>query len=130
MANLQPQRPLTPSKLAVLTPLDLAVCDQFIARFSKLQDTMGAKLFPAVLDLTGEQGDLAAFIDKLNRLEKIGAIPSTKQWLKLREMRNQFAHDYPEDPEIQSSLLNKALAQAEEILKILETITLYANRYL
>lgn len=50
MANLQPQRPLTPSKLAAFTPLDLAVCDQFIARFSKLQDIMGAKLFPAVLD--------------------------------------------------------------------------------
>ena len=45
----QPKRPITPAKLERLTPLDLAVCDQFIARFAKLQDTMGAKFFPAVL---------------------------------------------------------------------------------
>ena len=96
--------------------MQLAVCDQFVARFSKLQDAMGAKLFPAILELTKEQGNLTAFIDQLNRLEKIGAIPSSEQWLRLREMRNQFAHDYPEDPQIQSSLLNKALDLAEEML--------------
>jgi hypothetical protein len=104
MTRLQPLRPLTPEKLAALNPLDLAVCDQFVTRFGKLQDTMGAKLLPAILELTKEQGNLAAFIDKLNRLEKIGAIPSAAQWLKWREMRNQFAHEYPEDPLIQASL--------------------------
>ena len=93
--------------------MDLAVCDQFITRFSKLQDTMEMKLFPAVLELTRESGELSAFIDKLNRLEKIGAIGSAQQWLTLREMRNQFAHDYPEDPEIQASLLNRAFDLAE-----------------
>ena len=34
------------------------------------------------------------------------------QWLQLREMRNQFSHEYPDDPEIQASLLNKAFALA------------------
>ena len=129
MVTLQQQRPLTPTKIAALTPLELAVCDQFIARFTKLQDTMGAKLFPAILELTREPGDLAVSIDKLNRLEKIGAIPSTEQWLRLREMRNQLAYDYPDDPEIQASLLNKALERAEEILQILEAVTRYADRY-
>ena len=130
MTTLKEQQPLTPEKLATLSPMQLAVCDQFIARFSKLQDTMGAKLLPAILELTKEQGDLTAFIDKLNRLEKIGAIPSAAQWLKLREMRNQFAHDYPEDPEIQSSLLNKALDLAEEMLQTLDHATRYAEKYL
>jgi hypothetical protein len=90
---------------------------------------MGAKLLPAILELTKEQGDLAAFIDKLNRLEKIGAIPSAAQWLKLREMRNQFAHDYPEEPAIQASLLNKAFALAEDLLQVLDYVTAYAERY-
>ncbi|MBE0490213.1 MAG: hypothetical protein IBX53_14155 [Halomonas sp.] len=49
--------------------------DQFIMRFSKLQNAIGAKLLPSVLELTKEPGDYPAFIDKLNRLEKIGAIP-------------------------------------------------------
>jgi hypothetical protein len=129
MTTLEPLRPLTPEKLATFSPVDLAVCDQFATRFAKLQDTMGAKLLPAILDLTEEHGDLAAFMDKLDRLEKIGAIPSAEQWLKLREMRNQFAHDYPDDPEVQASLLNKALDLAEELLQVLDHVTEFAKRY-
>jgi hypothetical protein len=130
MTTLQEEQPLTPAKVATLSPMQMAVYDQFVARFSKLQDSMGAKLLPTILELTREQGDLTAFIDKLNRLEKIGAIPSAAQWLKLREMRNQFAHDYPEDPEIQASLLNKAFQQAEEMLQILDHVTRYAEKYM
>lgn len=121
--------PLTPAELAQLTPLDLAIFDQFIVRFSKLQDAMGAKLLPAVLELTQEQGELKAFIDKLNRLEKIDAIESAEEWLELREMHNQFAHDYPEEPEIQASLLNKAFKLSERLLAILESVSHFAERY-
>jgi hypothetical protein len=130
MKTLIALRPLTPEKLAALSPVDLAVCDQFVARFVKLQDTMGTRLLPAILEITEEHGDLSAFVDKLNRLEKIGAIASAAQWLKLREMRNQFAHDYPEDPEIQAALLNKALNLAEEMLKVMNHAIQYAERYL
>jgi hypothetical protein len=130
MTTLKALRPLTPEKLAALSAVDLAVFDQFVARFGKLQDTMGTKLLPAILEITKEHGDLTAFIDKLNRLEKIGAIPSAEQWLKLREMRNQFAHDYPEDPEIQAALLNKALDLADEMLQTMNNAIQYAERYL
>ena len=130
MNELRPNFPLTPAKLKQLTPVELAIFDQFIVRFSKLQDAMGAKLFPAVLDLTKEQGELSAFIDKLNRLEKIGAIDSSNEWLQLREMRNQFAHDYPEDPEIQTSLLNKALSMSDQMLAILHRVSAFAERYI
>ncbi len=83
---------------------------------------MGTKLMPAVLELAQEPGELTAFVDKLNRLEKIGAIPSTEAWLKTREMRNQFAHDYPEDPELQASLFNKAFDLADEMLELLAAL--------
>lgn len=129
MSTLEPMFPLSAVKISAFTPIDLAVFDQFVVRFSKLQDTMGAALFPAVLDLTQEPGDLAAFIDKLNRLEKIGAIRSASQWLLLREMRNQFAHDYPDDPEIQAGLLNKAFGLAAVMLDVLGEITAFASRY-
>ena len=129
MANLAPLFPLTGQSVSDLTPMDLAIFDQFVVRFSKLQDTMGAKLFPAVLDLTLEQGELDAFIDKLNRLEKIGAISSASQWLLLREMRNQFAHDYPADPEIQAGLLNKAYALAAVMLDVLTEVTNFGAKY-
>ena len=129
MEQLAKKKPLTAQALQKLTDVELAVCDQFIVRFSKLQDAMGAKLLPAVIELTHEEGELATFIDKLNRLEKIGALSSVEQWLKLREMRNQFAHDYPNDPEIQASLLNKAFDLAAQLLATLNQVIVFAAKY-
>ncbi|WP_151703779.1 hypothetical protein [Nitrincola alkalilacustris] len=130
MSSLTDLMPLTAERSSKLSPIELAIFDQFIVRFSKLQDAMGAKLLPMILEITHEQGDLSTFIDKLNRLEKIGAIPSTQQWLLLREMRNQFAHDYPEDPEIQASLLNKAFSQATILLDVFAHATAFAAKYI
>jgi len=113
MQQFSNEKPFTAERLSLLTDIELAVIDQFTVRFSKLQDAMGSKLLPGVLELTYEEGELNTFIDKLNRLEKIGALNSVEQWLKLREMRNQFAHDYPDDPEIRASLLNRAFDMAK-----------------
>lgn len=123
------KQPYTAASLSELTEIELAVFDQFIVRFSKLQDVMGAKLLPAVIELTHEEGELTTFIDKLNRLEKIGALDSVEQWLKLREMRNQFAHDYPDDPEIQSALLNKAFGMASQLLQCFDHVVCFAVKY-
>ncbi len=130
MQTLAPLYPFTTEKLGSLSAVDLAVMDQFIVRFSKLQDAMGAKLLPGILELTKEQGALNTFIDKLNRLEKIGAIESAQGWLALREMRNQFAHDYPQDSEIQANLLTKAFDMAKQLLSILESTEKFAEGYL
>jgi hypothetical protein len=126
LANLFP---LSPEALSRLTAIDLAVMDQFVVRYSKLQDAMGAKLLPAVLELTQEQGEMRTFVDKLNRLEKIGALSSADKWQEFREMRNQFAHDYPDDPEIQASLLNKAYQLAEGLLKALDEVKAFSEPY-
>lgn len=129
MTQLKARFPFSVSVLHDLDDTELAVLDQFSIRFAKLQDAMGAKLFPAVLELTKEQGELPAFLDKLYRLEKIGAVVSAEQWLILREMRNQFSHDYPDDLAIQSALLNKAYTLADELLAALNHIELFAAKY-
>lgn len=128
-ANLRPRFPLAPADLAGLGNEDYAVIDQFIRRFSKLQDAIGTRLFASVLDLLQEPGDLDAFIDKLNRLEKLGAIRAASSWQQFREMRNQFAHDYPDDPEIQVGLLNKGFELAESLLDSLADVEAFAKRY-
>lgn len=130
MDTLSHHIPLTPEKLATLTPVELAVFDQFVVRYSKLQDAMGVHLLPGILDLTQEQGVFDTFIDKLNRLEKIGAIESSAQWQQLREMRNQFAHDYPDDPNIQASLLNKGYQLASTLLSELARLKAFTKPYL
>ncbi|MGZ8256390.1 MAG: hypothetical protein ACXWTX_01330 [Gallionella sp.] len=130
MTALRTSFPLTAAAIKALSDTDLAILDQFSTRFAKLQDAMGAKLFPAILELSKEPGNYPAFLDKLNQLEKIGAIESATQWLILREMRNQFAHDYPDDSELQAAVLNKAYALAQELLAVLAHVEKFASAYL
>lgn len=122
--------PLSVAGLRGLDETEIAALDQFISRFAKLQDGMGTKLLPEVLELTKEQGELDAYLDKLNRLEKIGALPSVEEWLELRQMRNAFAHDYPENSELQAAILNQAFSAANRLVEILHHVKKYAQPYL
>jgi hypothetical protein len=73
----------------------LSYFDQFVYRFSKLQDCMGAKLFKSILDNLGEDTRGVPFIDILSRLEVLNIIDRSDDWLSLREIRNVLAHEYP-----------------------------------
>jgi hypothetical protein len=59
----------------------LAYSDQIIYRFSKLQDTIGAKLFKSVMLYEGENVN-RPFLDILNRLEAMDII-NIESWSKL-----------------------------------------------
>ncbi len=130
MERYKAKLPLSSEELRKLDDEAIAVLDQFTTRFAKLQDTMGAKLFPAVLELTREPGDFPAYLDKLDRLEKIGALPSADEWLEMREIRNAFAHDYPEDSELQVATLNRAFVAAQRLVEILQQVNTFAAPYL
>jgi hypothetical protein len=130
MMQLQNRMPFTGHTLTLLNDVELAILDQFSTRFGKLQDLMGAKLFPAVLEITKEPGELKAFIDKLYRLEKIGAIASADDWLLMREARNTLSHDYPDDQELQAALLNKLYELATQLLDVLSGIKVFIKPYL
>ena len=129
MAETESLFPLSGQQFDGLAPEEVAYLDQFSTRFGKLQDAMGAKLFPQVLELVQEQGALATFIDKVNRLEKIGAIESAEEWLILRELCNAFSHDYPEESEMNAATLNRAMPLAEQLLAVYEKIKEFAFRY-
>ncbi|MBS0543668.1 MAG: hypothetical protein JSR40_08025, partial [Proteobacteria bacterium] len=68
--------------------------DQFAYRYTRLQDDMGARLFPAVLRALGEEVAPMPVLDRLARLEQLGWLPSAEQWLELRRIRNEFTHEY------------------------------------
>ena len=86
--------------VAALTEDQVRTLDQLVFRFGRLQDAIGSRLLPALLQLTQEWRDNEPFIDKLNRAEKLGMLPSAEQWQLLRELRNQTAHEYPAQPEL------------------------------
>ena len=76
------------------------VADQMVYRFGRLQDAIGTRLLPALLQIMQEWQDSEAWIDKLNRAEKLGLLPSAETWMLLRELHNQTAHEYPLQAEI------------------------------
>ncbi|UQB43253.1 hypothetical protein JX580_05095 [Thiomicrospira microaerophila] len=98
----------------------LAYSDQIIYRFSKLQDTIGAKLFKSVLLYEGENVN-RPFLDILNRLEAMDII-NIESWFEIRELRNEIAHDYDEHDETAIKLLNAILKRKKELKNTLKSI--------
>lgn len=77
--------------------------EAFVARFGRLQDTVGDKLIPFLLRGLGEP--LGAVIDNLDRAERLGWLASADEWLATRKLRNHMIHEYIEDPTILASAL-------------------------
>jgi hypothetical protein len=122
--------PLDADKYSNLTYDDLSYFDQLIFRFSKLQDSMGTRLFPALLENLGEDINDIPFIDLLNRLEKLKIIEDSRQWLTLRETRNIVTHEYPFDPQDIVDALNILEIQVLILENILNNINEYVkNRF-
>ncbi len=95
LAAIEPTLPLTAQALAGLGDEAVQDWDQFVLRFTKLQDTIGARLFPTLLEFLQEPYEDRPMLDKLNRLEKLGYLARVDEWQTLRTIRNRFAHDYP-----------------------------------
>lgn len=72
--------------------------EAFVGRFARLQDTIGDKLLPLLLQSLGER--TGAAIDNLDRAERLGLIASAEDWMVLRRLRNQMVHEYVEDPAV------------------------------
>ena len=104
--RLKQHFPLTEEKLKSLTPVDLALSDQLIFRFSKLQDVMGSRLFRQILEILGEDVTGVPFIDILNKMEKLDLIDKAVTWINLRQTRNIISHEYPFAQEEQADELN------------------------
>jgi len=71
--------------------------DAFAARYSRLRDTLGERLFPRLLALVGQQG--RSMIDRLNQVERLGLLDDAQAWLAWRNLRNRLVHEYVENPE-------------------------------
>lgn len=121
--------PLDASAFAHLSMQDVQVVDQFVFRFSKVQDAMGERLFRAVLELLKEEIKTKPFLDILNRLEQLGALESRDEWIFLRGMRNSFAHEYEEDASSMSEVLNMAYLHASRLDVIFDRMHEFTKKY-
>jgi len=98
-----------------LDPILAERLDAFVARFGRLQDTVGDKLLPALLISMAEKPGAA--IDNLDRAEKLGLIESTEVWMEMRLLRNQMVHEYIEDLAILASALRTGHAFVPSLVK-------------
>lgn len=132
-AVLERDRSLLPGhfgpELAAELPDDLRmVLDQAAFRFMKLQDALGEKVLPGLLDETLDPLPAQSpFAQKLQRLERLGAIPSAHEWRVLREVRNALAHDYPDNPALQAASINRFLKGLESLLQAWRWVRRYAQ---
>ncbi|MCF7970321.1 MAG: nucleotidyltransferase domain-containing protein [Methylococcaceae bacterium] len=109
--DMQDFMPLTPDRYIQLSKHQIQAIDQYLYRFTKLQDAMGEKLFKLVINHFEENGNALSYIDILNKLEKLQLIPSANSWKELREIRNSLAHEYEDNPDEIVSLLNHIVSK-------------------
>ena len=98
--------PLTETNFGQISQLEMALFDQLIYRFSKLRDSMGTRLFKQLLEALEEDFSGLPFIDILNKMEKLNLLENAKDWVELRQTRNNVAHEYPFYKEVQIEELN------------------------
>ncbi len=116
-------RALDASSYEHLSKDDRRLLDQFAYRYTRLQDDMEARLMPAVLRALGE--DIAAMptFDRFARLEQLGWLASADDWATLRQIRNAFAHDYPDSAQERFERLQAAASAASQLIACLGLIS-------
>lgn len=88
--------------------------DAFVARFSRLQDTLGAALLPRLLEASLEP--VGTVLDNLNRAERMGWVRSASDWAELRLLRNRMVHEYVREPQDLVDALNAAHAGVADLV--------------
>lgn len=116
--NIEKYFPLTEARFSQISPLEMALFDQLIYRFSKLQDSMGSRLFKQLLDALEEDISGLPFIDIINKMEKLKLLDQARDWIVLRQTRNTISHEYPFFKEIQIEELNLLPEQVEKLVSI------------
>ncbi len=125
--------------LAVFFPLDVDTfkeltddqiehIDQFIYRFTRLQDSMGKRLLPAIISYVDNDLTSLAFLDILARLEQLGIIKSDHDWQFFRNLRNNLSHDYPDNLKIMVETLNLLFDEWERMENIYVCARDYCNK--
>lgn len=101
--------------------------DAFVARFGRLQDTLGDKLLPALLRVSLEPTN--SQLDNLLRAEKIGWIESSEQWVEIRMLRNRLVHEYMDSAENLLQALNTALESVSVLINTQKHFAQYADQF-
>jgi hypothetical protein len=109
-----------------LGPRDSLLLDGFRARFSDLQDMLGRTMFKTIALLDeDEMPDLEMTTkERIALMEKRGLLEGDT-WQDIREVRNNFAHEYPDADAEKAANLNAAWQHAPVLLSVALAVTDY-----
>jgi hypothetical protein len=99
--------------------------DAFVARFARMQDTIGERLVPELrrhmLETPG------AALDNLNRMEKLGLLVSVTDWVEARNLRNALIHEYMQDTSAFADALNRSRERVSLLVQTYNALHDYAR---
>jgi len=121
---LEKTMPLTLEHYNKLDDLTLSVIDQMIYRYSKLQDSLGEKVFSGILQLNEENVKKMTFIDRVNRLEELGLVDK-EEWFSLRKYRNEVIHEYSFNKADVVEGINLIFQKIDNLLQVFDNIFKY-----
>ena len=110
--------PMSVEQYVLLDSKQVRCLDQFIFRFSKLQDAMGAKIFRNLLEYLDEDVTALPMRDVLNRLERYHLLDNAEEWGYIRELRNEIAHEYPLMENDVVTILNELASKVPVLLTL------------
>lgn len=104
---------------------ELESFEALTSRFARLSDIIIQKIlrFFDVLDLE-EAGTVR---DRINRAEKKGVVESADDFIKIRILRNEIAHEYK--PETIYDIFEQVMELAPVLLKSVDSLLVYSKRY-
>ena len=106
---------------------DRAILDAYLKRFASIQDFLGAKIFPMLLEVAGI--GTSKMSEVLMIIEKEGIIDNLESWVELREIRNELEHDYPEELKDALNDLKFCIDSYEKIEEYYINSLKFFNRY-
>lgn len=126
--KIELKMPLTLKVYNKLEDNEVAVIDQFLFRFSKLQDAIGSRLFANILLYLDEDIKNLTMIDKLNRLEQIDLLESKIVWQNLRELRNELSRQYEQDSAESLKFINEIFNTRHQLIAIYTRVKDYYQK--
>lgn len=97
--------------------------DALTSKFARCSDILTQKVLKTIAFLLRE--DAPTFIDRMNLCEKLGAIPSAKSLIDIRDLRNTIAHEYAVDD--LTDLYAETLKLSPELLAAAKTAEVFAR---
>ncbi|RKX88731.1 MAG: hypothetical protein DRP59_11915 [Spirochaetes bacterium] len=112
---------------AKLEPRDRAILDAYLNRFASVQDFLGAKIFPLLIDISGVTAN--KMTETLFIMEREEIIDSLELWIELREVRNELEHDYPEELAQALKDLKYCIDNYSAVESYYNNAKIFANRF-